>query len=138
MFDSSTAVTDYTKENDKGNLTGMVLLDLLKAFDTVNHTILLNKLKWFGADDLTVHWFRSYLTGRTQVTGIGGTISEPKGVTCGVPQCSILGPLLFLLYVNDMASAVRCKLLLYADDSALIDSGKNVADMESTLSSELE
>ena len=60
-------------------------------------------------------------------------MSEPKGVTCGVPQGSILGPLLLLLYVNDMASAVGCKLLLYADDSALIASGKNVADIESTL-----
>ena len=132
-------LTDYIKlENDKGNFTGMVLLDLQKAFDTVDHTILLNKLKWLGADDLTVQWFRSYLTGRTQITDIGGTMSEPKGVTCGVPQGSILGPLLFLLYVNDMAYAVRCKLLLYADDSALIASGKNVADIESTLSSELE
>ena len=132
-------LTDYIKlENGKGNFTGMVLLDLQKAFDTVDHTILLNKLKWLGADDLTVQWFISYLTGRTQVTDIGGTMSEPKGVTCGVPQGSILGPLLFLLYVNDMASAVRCKLLLYADDSALIASGKNVADIESTLSSELE
>ena len=114
------------------------MVDLQKAFDTVDHTILLNKLKWLGADDFTVQWFRSYLTGRTQVTDIVGTMSEPKGVTCGVPQGSILGPLLFLLYVNDMASAVRCKLLLYADDSALIASGKNVADIESTLSSELE
>ena len=110
-------LTDYIKlENDKGNFTGMVLLDLQKAFDTVDHTILLNKLKWLGADDLTVQWFRCYLTGRTQVTDIGGTMSEPKGVTCGVPQGSILGPLLFLLYVNDMESAVRCTLLLYADD----------------------
>ena len=56
----------------------MVLLDLQKAFDTVDHTILLNKLKWLGTDDLTVQWFRSYLTGRTQVTDIGGTMSEPK------------------------------------------------------------
>ena len=64
-------------------------------------------------------------------------MSKPKGVTCGVPQGSIIGPLLFLLYVNDIAYAVRCKLLLYADDSALIASGKNVADIESNLSSEL-
>ena len=78
------------------------------------------------------------VAGRTQVTDIGGTLSEPKDVTCGVPQGSTLGPLLFLLYVNDMASAVRCKLLLYADDSALIASGKDVADIETTLSSELE
>ena len=132
-------LTDYIKlENDKGNLTGMVLLDLQKAFDTVNHTILWNKLKWLGAHDLTIQWFRSYLTGRTQVTDIVGTMSEPKGVTCGVPQGSILGPLLFLLYINDMASAVRCKLLLYADDSALIASGKNVADIESMLNPELD
>ena len=104
-------LTDYINvENDKGNFTGM--LDLQKAFDTVNHTILLKKLKWVGADDLTVQWFISYLTGRTQVTDIGGTMSEPKGVTCGVPHVSILGPLLFLLYVNDMASALSCKMLL--------------------------
>ena len=78
-------LTDYIKlENDKGIFTGMVLLDLQKAFDTVDHTILLNKLKWLRADDLTVQWFRSYLTDRTQVTDIGGTMSEPKGVTCGV------------------------------------------------------
>ena len=72
---------DYIKlENDKGNFTGMVLLDLQKAFDIVNHTILLIKVKWLGADYLTVQWFRSYLTGRTQVTDIGGTMSEQKGV----------------------------------------------------------
>ena len=59
-------LTDYIKlENDKGNFTGMVLLDLQKAFDTVDHTILLNKLKWLGADDLTVQWFRSYRAKRT-------------------------------------------------------------------------
>ena len=58
-------------------------------------------------------------------------MSEPKGVTCEVPQCSILGPLLFLLYVNDMASAVRCKLLLYADDSALIKSNQIYLDTTS-------
>ena len=126
-------LTNYIKlDNDKGNFTGMVLLDLQKAFDTVDHTILLNKLKWLGADDLTVQWFRSYLTSRTQVTDISGTMWS------GVPQGSILGPLLLLLYVNDLASAVICKLLLYADDSALIASGKNVADIESTLSYELE
>ena len=80
-------LNDYIKlENDKGNFTGMFLIDLQKAFDTVNHTILLNKLKWLGADDLTVQWFRSNLTVITQVTDIGETMSGAKGVTCGVPQ----------------------------------------------------
>ena len=130
-------LTDYIKlEHDKRKFHWYGSARF--TFDTDNHTILLNKLKWLGADDLSVQWFRSYLTGRTQVTDIGGTMSEPKRVTCGVPQGSILVPLLFLLYVNDMTSTVRCKLLLYADDSALIAPGKNVADIETTLSSELE
>ena len=67
-----------------------------------------------------------------------GTRSETRNVTCGVPQGSILGPLLFLIYVNDMQKAVNCKLLLYADDSCLLVSGKNVQDIENTLSHELQ
>ena len=87
-------LTDYTKlENDKDNFKGMVLLGLQKAFDNVNHTILFNNLKWLGAYALTVQWFRPYLIGRTQATDIGVTMYDAKGVTCGVPQCSIRSPL---------------------------------------------
>ena len=102
----------------------MVLLDLQKAFDTVDHCILINKLQALGFDTCSREWFRSYLTNRKQLVDIGGTLSPLQNVTCGVPQGSILGPLLFLVYVNDMCSAVNCKLLLYADDSALIVPGK--------------
>jgi ribonuclease P/MRP protein subunit RPP40 len=130
---------DYIKiQQDKGNYTGMVLLDLQKAFDTVDHHILMIKLKALGFDEPTIAWFQSYLNGRLQAVEIGGTLSTPASVLCGVPQGSILGPLLFLIYVNDMPLAVRCKLLLYADDSALIVTDKNITEIQQTLSSELE
>ena len=131
-------LTDYIrKQSDSGNYTGMVLLDLQKAFDTVDHSILLYKLKSVGADSLTCKWFEAYLTNRTQVTDVGGCFSSQGQITCGVPQGSILGPLLFLIYVNDMASAINCKLLLYADDSALLVSGKDPELIQQTLSAEL-
>ena len=101
----------------KGQYVGMVLLDLQKAFDTVDHEILCNKLEAMGINN--TKWFKSYLGDMTQIVVANGTPSEPGTVSCGVPQGSILGPLLFLCYVNDMSLSVRCKLLLYADDSAL-------------------
>ena len=114
-------LTDHIKnEMDKGNITGMVLIDLQKAFDTVDHSITMHKLQALGADKATIEWFKSYLTGREQIVDVNGTHSTPQKINCGVPQGSILGPLLFLCYVNDMQRAVNCKLLLYADDSALI------------------
>ena len=132
-------LTDYIKfQSDKGNYTGMVLLDLQKAFDTVDHCILINKLQALGFDTCSREWFRSYLTNRKQLVDIGGTLSPFRHVTCGVPQGSILGPLLFLVYVNDMCSAVNCKLLLHADDSALIVPGKDVKEIELKLTKELE
>ena len=115
----------------------MVLLDLQKAFDTVDHCILINKLQALGFDTCSREWFRSYLTNRKQLVDIAGTLSPFQNVTCGVPQGSILGPLLFLVYVNDMCSAVNCKLLLYADDSALIVPGKDVKEIEIQLTKEL-
>ena len=88
---------DYIFQNfDKRNYVGMVLLDLRNAFDTVNHEILLSKLQCMGFSGSTVKWFTSYLTGRTQVCDVEGATSDPEHITCGVPQGSILAPLLFL------------------------------------------
>ena len=112
----------------------MVLLDLQKAFDTVDHTILCNKLEVMG---IASEWFRSYLNDRQQVVSTNGTQSVSMPVTCGVPQGSILGPLLFLCYVNDMSISIKCKLLLYADDSALLVSGKDPDKIATTLGTEL-
>ena len=83
-------------------------------------------------------WFKSYLGDRKQIVVANGTSLESGIVSCGVPQGSILGPLLFLCYVNDMSISVKCKLLLYADDSALIVSGSNPQLIADTLSKELE
>jgi hypothetical protein len=117
---------DHIKtQSSRGLFTGMVMLDLQKAFDTVNHDILCSKLSVMGVE--SVEWFRSYLSDRNQVVDINNVTSSPLKITCGVPQGSILGPLLFLCYVNDMCTSIdkECKLMLYADDSAILFSHKN-------------
>ena len=126
------------KQQDKGQYTGMVILDLQKAFDTVNHKIVTSKLRAMGVSQAAVNWVISYLGGRMQAVEISGVFSEFRSVTCGVPQGSILGPLLFLIYVNDMKAAVKCKLLLYVDDSALLTSSSDISEIEDVLSKELE
>ena len=125
------------KKQDMREYVGMIILDLQKAFDTVNHKILINKLKALGLNQIAINWFVSYLRDREQIVDIAGTYSQACNITCGVPQGSILGPL-FLIYVNDMKAAVNCKLILYADDSALLVSGKDVVKIEQALSRELD
>ena len=105
---------------DKDHLFGMVLLDLQKAFETVDHGILLMKMEALGFSLDVIRWFRSYLSDRRQLVDGSGTLSSSAAIACGVPQGSILGPLLFLIYVNDISSDVNHKLLLYADDSAIL------------------
>ena len=117
---------------DFGNYIGTVMIDLQKAFDTVDHSILENKLKAIGLDGNAIAWFDAYLTNMMQVTDVGGFSSDPR-VSCGVPQGSILGPLLFLMYVNDMEASVFCKLILYVDDSTLLVSGKHIKTIENVL-----
>lgn len=132
-------LTDFVRfEMDKGNLVGMVLLDVQKAFDTVDHSVLLMKLKAIGLSESSVTWFTSHFSDRHQLVDVSGTLSFRANISCGVPQGSILGPLLVLIYVNGMAAAVRNKLNLYANDSGILVSGKSQAQIESVLSSELE
>jgi len=123
---------------DKGHVIGMVLLDLQKAFDTVDHSILMCKLKAIGLGQDIIHWFYSYLSCRKQLVDISGTQSTLAKVTCGVPQGSILGPLLFLIYVNDMSAVVKNKLLLYADDSTILVSHSDCSVVEQQLSKDLQ
>ena len=111
----------------------MILIDLQKAFDTINHKILLEKMSFIGFSEITIKWFESYLTNRTFRVSIDKINSSDSTLTCGVPQGSILGPLLFLLYVNDMPQAVSSDLYLYADDSCLVYQHKDVKIIEKQL-----
>ena len=121
---------------EKGSLTGMILIDLQKAFDTIDHKILTEKMSCLGFAESTIRWCKSYLTNRCFIVNVGNDFSSPGKLLCGVPQGSILGPLLLLLYVNDMPQAVNSDLLLYADDTCLIYTGKDINTIEEQLNTD--
>ena len=111
----------------------MVLIDLQKAFDTIDHQIFLKKLTCLGFADSSMKWFKSYLESRYFTVNIDNVYSDKQILSCGVPQGSILGPLIFLIYINDMAQAVDCDLYLFADDSCLVYTGNNVKEIDEKL-----
>ena len=114
-------LTDHlTKEMDNFRMPVNVFLDLSKAFDTLDHEILLSKLKFYGVCDSWNNLFRSYLSNRFQFVDLNGSKSSLKKIYTGVPQGSILGPLLFLIYINDLPSVSDLlNMLMYADDTTL-------------------
>ena len=114
-------------------MTGMIPVDLQKAFDTIDHDILLKKLSAIGFSNHTIGWFKSYLSNRLFRVNLENCYSDLSNITCGVQQGSILGPLLFLIYVNDMPQAVKSNLFLYADDSCLVFQGKDAIEIEKEL-----
>ena len=109
------------KPLDDGDVGCGVLVDLQKAFDTVDHQILLAKLNHYGICGISNDWFKSYLSNRNQYVSINGFDSGLTTINCGVPQGSVLGPLLFLLYINDLNQAIKfCKVHHFADDTNLL------------------
>ena len=122
---------------ESGLHTGMRFIDLQKAFDTIDHEILINKLEFLGFSKNVILWFKSYLSSRKIKVNLNKTFSEPGKLLYGVPQGSILGPLLFLLYINDMPQAVKCELLLYADDTCLIFQHNDIKEIEIQLNKNL-
>ena len=119
-------------------LVGTVFLDLSKAFDLIDNTILIYKLKLYRFSPLTLKLFKSYLERRTQMLQVGNINSETQPVSCGVPQVSIVGPLLFIRYINDMSfSKPSMNLDLYADDSTIFESAYTLAHIENKLQNDL-
>ena len=122
------STNDWYLNIDKGEYIGLIFVDLKKAFHTVDHEILLKKLKMYGVTGLEHDWFTSYLENRKQFCRIGGTSSDVKEIICGVPQGSCLGPLLFLIYINALPH-----VSMYADDKAISLSSKSIDDLQSDL-----
>lgn len=132
-------VDDWLTNMNSGKMSGVAFIDLRKAFDTVNHDILLNKLHELGATDCTIKWFQSYLSHRKQHVCFKGVMSQSRYVNTGVPQGSILGPLLFIIFINNMCNVIKYgKMSMYADDTTLSVSGDNVVDICSKLEYDLE
>ena len=116
---------------DKGHETDIIYLDFAKAFDSVCHRRLLWKLQHYGVSGPLLKWFENYLTGRKQRVVINGTLSSWAYVKSGVPQGSVLGPVLFLLYVNDMPRVVRSSsIAMFADDTKCFKTIMFAADTE--------
>ena len=133
-----TLVYKITSSLDTGNLVMGVFLDLKKAFDTVDHKILLDKMHAYGIRGNILRWFRSYLTNRCQFVFYDGRQSAIQSITCGVPQGSILGPLLFIIYMNDICNVSELLFtVLYADDTSVVIHGKDMLSIIITLNHEL-
>ena len=128
-------IDDWLDNINEDQITGVCLLDISKCFDTINHSILLQKLSMYGIKHQELKWFSSYLDNRKQAVLCHNELSCFVDITCGVPQGSVLGPFLFLLFINDISQFTTdgCLTNLYADDSMIYASGDNILQVQQKL-----
>ncbi len=132
-------ITDLTNNFEEKTNSLSIFLDLSKAFDTIDHKILLRKLTSYGIRGTCYKWFESYLTNRTQYVRINKTKSITKDVTCGVPQGSVLGPLLFIIYTNDLPNSLtHTHAILFADDTTIYTKSNNLKTLFDNVNSDLQ
>ena len=123
---------------EKNELTIGIFIDLKKAFDTVNHSILLDKLNFYGIRGTPFNWMHSYLLSHSQYVQIDSWKSPLLPIKCGVPQGSVLGPLLFLIYMNDIFSCSNyLSFILFADDTNIFFQHKNISELTKIVNHEL-
>ena len=132
-------ITDTTQSLDEKESTLAVFLDLSKAFDTIDHNILLNKLEFYGIRGKALDWCKNYLTDRKQYVHYRNKNSSSERIECGVPQGSVLGPLLFIIYTNDLPDSLNgAKSILFADDTTIYISFNNISNLYRDMNIELD
>ncbi len=142
---TASALLDSTNEwfinMDRGMFNIAVFLDLQKAFDTINHDIMLEKLKQnklYGLEEPSMNLLSSYLANRAQLCFVNGVLSGSMPISCGIPQGSILGPLLFLIYINDLPRSLEYSSpRMFADDTTLTVSGKSIQEIKGAINHDL-
>ena len=139
IMPSSISIVDKIQTNlDKGSLSCGVFVDLQKAFDTVDHSILVRKLSHYGIKGTALKWFKSYLTNRTQFVQVNNVSSDTNPIKYGVPQGSVLGPILFIMFINDLHHAIpNSTVHHFADDTNLLLSNKSLKKLTQNINHDL-
>ena len=133
-------LSEWKRNIGEGKIIGVVFLDLKRAFEVVDRKILINKLKWYGVNGVVLDWFKSYLENRSQRVKFNGMLSDSINVELGVPQGSLLGPLLFLIFINDIVESAseNCEIRLFADDAVIYVTGYSSREINDKLNKQMD